>query len=189
MSTTESPRPSNAADGFRSVVVMGVCGSGKSVIGDLVASRLDFSFIEGDTLHPQPNIAKMTAGIPLTDEDRWPWLDAIAGELNRVPRGVVASCSALKRIYRDRLRANTGRPIFFLFLDGSRSLLAARMDQRNQHFMPAALLDSQLAILERPQIYEDAVAFDASRSPTDIAKAAAAALRPRFGERGACNEG
>ena len=132
------------------VVVMGVCGSGKTSVGQLLAERMDWVFVEGDDLHPEANRRKMAAGTPLTDEDRWPWLDRIVGEMRRADgegRSVVVACSALRRIYRDRLRGG-GADVRFLHLTGAPALLRDRLEQRDGHFMPAALLDSQLATLE-----------------------------------------
>ena len=137
----------------QAVIVMGVSGCGKSSVGAALAGRLELPFIEGDVLHPETNVAKMAAGTPLTDEDRWPWL-AVIGErmaeaLER-GEGIVVSCSALKKIYRDHLRAATGGRLSFVYLDGSRELLGRRMGARTGHFMPLGLLDSQLATLEVP---------------------------------------
>ncbi|ROO88609.1 gluconokinase [Actinocorallia herbida] len=130
------------------VVVMGVSGSGKTTIGQLLAEALDVPFEEGDAHHPEENIAKMASGVPLTDEDREPWLDILGGWLrDNAASGGVMSCSALKRSYRDRLRdsAPTTR---FLHLHGPKELLASRLQDRTAHFMPPSLLDSQLAVLE-----------------------------------------
>ena len=132
------------------VVVMGVCGSGKTSVGRLLAERLGWAFIEGDDLHPEANRRKMAAGTPLTDEDRWPWLGRIADEMRRAGedgRSMVVACSALRRVYRDRLRG-CGADVRFLHLTGDPELLRARMEGREGHFMPAGLLDSQLATLE-----------------------------------------
>ena len=132
------------------VVVMGVCGSGKTSVGRLVAQRMDWIFIEGDDLHPEANRRRMAAATPLTDEDRWPWLDRIVAQMRRVDRdggSMVVACSALRRIYRDRLRG-CGADVRFLHLTGAPALLRARMELREGHFMPAGLLDSQLATLE-----------------------------------------
>lgn len=131
-------------------VVMGVSGSGKSCIGSGVATALGLPFIEGDVLHPQSNVQKMASGIPLSDEDRWPWLDRIGAELAKAEQGVVVSCSALKRIYRDRLRQAADAPLAFIFLDGSPAVLRDHMSRRTGHFMPVSMLDSQLATLESP---------------------------------------
>ena len=137
------------------IVVMGVSGCGKSSVGIALAEALGARFIDGDDLHPEANKAKMGAGIPLDDSDRWPWLDlvgqALAEEVSEISghafSGTVIACSALKRVYRDRIR--TAAPgTFFVHLDGSRDILERRLGARTGHFMPATLLDSQLAILE-----------------------------------------
>ena len=147
------------------VVVMGVCGCGKTSVGD--------------EFHPPENIAKMAAGIPLGDEDRWGWLDAIAARLAEARgqgRPVVVSCSALKRRYRDRLR--TGAPrLLFVHLDGERELILGRMAQRTGHYMPASLLDSQLADLEPPEPDEQALVRHVGPAPEDIAAQLAPAIR------------
>ncbi len=132
------------------VVVMGVSGSGKSTIGEKIAARLQWPFLEGDSLHPQANVEKMSAGIPLQDEDRWPWLDVIAMHLAQATDGIVISCSALKKTYRDRLRSAAGAPVAFIFLDGSFEVLYDHMGHRTGHFMPVTMLESQLATLESP---------------------------------------
>jgi carbohydrate kinase (thermoresistant glucokinase family) len=126
------------------IVVMGVSGCGKSSVGIALAESLGARFIDGDDLHPEANKAKMGAGVPLDDSDRWPWLDLVSKAL--VP-GTVIACSALKRAYRERILA--GAPnTFFVHLDGSREILEQRLRARAGHFMPASLLDSQLATLE-----------------------------------------
>ncbi|NBB48693.1 AAA family ATPase [Rhizobium sp. CRIBSB] len=137
----------------QAVIVMGVSGCGKSSVGEALASRLVLPFIEGDVLHPESNVAKMAAGTPLTDEDRWPWLTVIGERMaDALARGegIIVSCSALKKIYREHLRAATGGRLAFVYLDGSRELLSRRMGARTGHFMPLTLLDSQLATLEVP---------------------------------------
>lgn len=139
-------------DPRRALVVMGVSGCGKSSVGEALAAHLGAPFVEGDALHPPANVAKMAAGMPLTDADRWPWLAAIAARVAADPAPVaVLSCSALKRAYRDLLRAEAGRPVGFLYLHGTKAVLAARMTARQGHFMPPALLASQLAALEDPR--------------------------------------
>jgi gluconokinase len=142
---------------------MGVSGCGKTSVGKMLASHMGFRFIEGDSRHPDANVEKMTAGIALTDDDRWPWLEALGAELASEADTVI-SCSALKKSYRDLLRARAGRPMTFLFLQGSRSTLAARMTGRRGHYMPAALLDSQLATLELPGSERDVVTIEIDQS-------------------------
>ncbi|MFZ5736269.1 MAG: gluconokinase [Pseudomonadota bacterium] len=136
----------------RALIVMGVSGSGKSTVGKALAERLDWPYEDADAYHPEANVAKMSAGQPLTDDDRWPWLQAIAAEIDRVIAGggsIVFGCSALKRAYRDVL-VHGRSDVRIVFLDGSRELIAARMASRKNHFMPAGLLDSQFATLQRP---------------------------------------
>ena len=149
------------------IVVMGVAGSGKTTIANALAERLGVPFVEGDSLHPAANVKKMASGIPLTDEDRWPWLRAI-GERMEVERstghGVVVSCSALKHVYRDALRRCVHGRVQFILLDGSRELIGQRMRKRKGHFMPPALLDSQFATLERPTAEEHATVLDISHT-------------------------
>lgn len=134
------------------VVVMGVCGCGKSSVGQGLADALGCRFIEGDQHHPEANIVKMSAGIPLTDADREGWLAVIAGfiaDADRASQPLVVACSALKRRYREQLRGDSAR-VLFLHLDGDKALIAARMAARTAHFMPTALIDSQFADLEPP---------------------------------------
>ena len=150
-----------------SLVVMGVCGSGKTTVGQLLAQSLGWPFIEGDRLHPPENVARMSAGLALSDDDRWPWLDAIAAAIAaEQKRGseAVAACSALKYAYRERLRAAAG-PLVFVHLDGDPALLAQRMAARKEHFMPPGLLASQLATLEPLRPDEPAMVFDAGLDP------------------------
>ncbi len=174
------PAPSDRLE--LSVVMMGVCGSGKTVVGSHLAEHLGLPFLEGDDFHPPANVAKMSSGTPLTDRDRWPWLDEIAAALSRERRsgrGAIATCSALKRAYRDRLRSRTDGQLLFVLLDGPRNLLPARMVHRSGHFMPASLLDSQLAILERPDPDECALRLDFSRSVSELVDDVVAALKAR----------
>jgi gluconokinase len=134
-----------------SIVVMGVSGSGKTSAARELTRQLGWEYIEGDDLHPEANVAKMAAGTPLDDEDRWPWLRQIAqviGEHEAAGKSLVITCSALKRAYRDLLR--DGHPsVWFAHVDVSREVLTERLAQRKGHFMPPSLLDSQLATLER----------------------------------------
>ena len=161
------------------IVVMGVAGSGKSTIAAGLAERLGVDFIEGDALHPQANVNKMAGGVPLTDDDRWPWLEAI-GERIEAERaagiGVVVSCSALKHVYRDCLRKKVNGRVRFILLDGPRDLISSRMLGRKGHFMPQALLDSQLATLEKPGPDEDAVVLDISHTVPNLLMEASAAV-------------
>jgi gluconokinase len=134
------------------LIVMGVSGSGKSTIGETLAERLRWPFEDGDRFHPAANVAKMSAGHPLTDEDRWPWLQAIADEIERVCRAgerAVIACSALKRAYRDIL-VHGCDDVRIVFLDGTQDLIASRLAARKGHFMPPGLLDSQFGTLEPP---------------------------------------
>lgn len=135
---------------------MGASGSGKTTVGSALAAALGLRFVDADDLHPAANVEKMAAGIPLTDDDRWPWLDAVGAVLADGP--VVVACSALRRAYRDRLRA-AAPGLRIVYLHGSRALLAERMGHRD-HFMPVELLDSQLATLEEPDPDERAVVLD-----------------------------
>jgi gluconokinase len=150
------------------VVVMGVAGSGKTTVGQLLAIRLGVDFADADEFHSPENIAKMRAGIPLADEDRWPWLEAIAQWLaDHAEPGGVVTCSALRRAYRDVLRR--GAPdAWFLHLIGPPDLMAARVRGRGHHFMPAELVESQFETLEPPEEDERAVELDASLPPEQI---------------------
>ncbi len=151
---------------------MGVSGSGKSTIASALAERLGMRFADADALHPAANVAKMAAGIPLTDSDRGPWLDAVGATL--APGDVVIACSALTRAYRDRLRA-VAPDLALVYLRGSRDLLAERMGHR-VHFMPVSLLDSQLATLEEPAADEHPVTVDIAATPAEIVDAIAEQL-------------
>ena len=130
------------------VVVMGVSGSGKTSIGRALAERLGWKFIEGDDYHPRENVAKMAAGVPLEDSDRWPWLDALNRVL-RAERDAILTCSALKESYRRRLLAGV-EDSRLVYLEGSKALIASRVAARKHRYMPASLLDSQFATLEPP---------------------------------------
>jgi len=159
MSTAVSQSASDPVAGVGPVVVMGVSGCGKSSVGEDLARRVGADFLEGDSLHPPANVEKMRAGTPLTDADRWPWLDALGQTLGG-DGNVVVSCSALKRKYRDRLRALAGRPVVFVYLRGDRDVLAARMAARSHEYMPFSLLDSQLATLEPPHAEDRVVTIE-----------------------------
>ncbi len=163
----------------QAVVVMGVCGCGKSTVGERLARELGALYIEGDAFHPAANVARMAAGIALTDEDRQGWLEALAAQLaaaRRDGRSVVLACSALKRRYRDALRQ--GAPdLRVVHLHGERDMLAARVATRPGHYMPASLLDSQLATLEAPQDDERAITLDAGTPTETLVQRALAQLQ------------
>jgi gluconokinase len=131
------------------VVIMGVSGCGKSSVGEGLSVALGIPYRDGDDLHPPANVDKMRAGVALTDDDRWPWLDRVAGVL-ATDTPVIVGCSALRGIYRDRIRARAGGPVRFVHLTGSRDVILARLGLRKGHYMPTSLLDSQFAILEVP---------------------------------------
>jgi gluconokinase len=135
------------------LVIMGVSGCGKSSVGAGLADRLGIPYRDGDDLHPAANVDKMRAGVPLTDADRWPWLDRVA-EVLRDDAPVIVGCSALRRVYRDRIREGAGGPVQFIHLAGDRAVIAARMAARTGHYMPTTLLDSQFATLEPPGVDE-----------------------------------
>lgn len=144
------------------VVIMGVSGSGKSTVGAALAAALDWPLIDADDLHPPDNVAKMAAGIALTDDDRWPWLDHVVDEIRRAEASagnVVLACSALKQAYRDRLRR--AGDVRFVHLRGDVERIAARLATRRHRYMPAALLGSQFATLEAPG---DAIDIDIDAS-------------------------
>jgi gluconokinase len=158
------------------IVVMGVSGSGKTTVGSRLADALGVEYAEGDDFHPRANVAKMAAGAPLDDADRAPWLDALAAWMaERSGQGGVVTCSALKRIYRDRLRASAPEA-FFLHLSVPRPELERRVAGRRGHFMPPSLLDSQLATLEPLGPDEDGSTIDAARPPEEVVRQAVAAL-------------
>ncbi|MEU8437708.1 gluconokinase [Streptomyces sp. NPDC029216] len=163
----------------RVIVVMGVAGTGKTTVGRLLAGALGVPYAEGDAFHPAANVAKMSAGTPLEDADRRPWLDAVGDWIRdrSGPGGGVVAASCLKRAYRDRLRAAAPGGAVFVHLTGERPLIARRMAARTGHFMPASLLDSQFAVLEPLQADEPGVTVDVAGTPEEIADRALAALR------------
>jgi len=167
------PRP-------RHILVMGVCGCGKSSLGQALAEALGLDFVEGDALHPEANVRLMAAGTPLTDADRAGWLDALAARLAAVPagQGAVLACSALKRAYRDRLR-QAAPALETVYLHGEAALLAQRLHARKGHYMPASLLPSQLATLEPPALDEHALVLDVAPPRAQVlARALAVLQRP-----------
>ncbi len=163
------------------LIVMGVSGSGKSTIAEKLAERLGWSYEDGDKFHPASNVAKMSAGHPLTDEDRWPWLRAIADEIDRVcgaGQHAVIACSALKRTYRDVL-VHGRSDVRVVFLQGTQELIAKRMAARKNHFMPPGLLDSQFNTLEPPDLRENPVTVSIDAPVDAIVDDIIRRLRPR----------
>jgi beta-N-acetylhexosaminidase len=161
---------------------MGVSGCGKTTIGDLVARELGVRFLDGDSLHPVENVAKMAAGTPLNDDDRWPWLAIVGSELAAAGSdGLVLACSALRRSYRDAIRAQAPDTVF-LHLHGTKEVLGSRLEGRSGHFMPAALLDSQLATLEPLEADEAGVVVDIA-APVNVVVEQAMSGLSRLGSR------
>ncbi|WOI35993.1 gluconokinase [Alteromonas sp. CI.11.F.A3] len=155
------------------IVVAGVSGTGKSTVGQALGKQLSLPFIDADDFHPEVNKAKMQSGIPLTDDDRWPWLQTLAGELARYEqqKGVVLACSALKESYRKVLSANDTLPIAWVVLTGSYALLSARLSARENHFFDGSLLENQLQTFEMPNY---GLKVDVSATLVDIIKDATA---------------
>jgi gluconokinase len=146
------------------IMVMGVSGSGKTSLGKALAARLGLAFLDGDDFHPPANVAKMADGGPLTDEDRWPWLDRLGQAAAAQAGGAVVACSALKRAYRDRLRLSCPR-MLLVYIAGDPALIGRRLEGRRGHFMPKSLLASQFDALEPPGADEAAVAAPAAMGP------------------------
>jgi gluconokinase len=165
--------------GVCAIVVMGVSGAGKSTVGQLIAERLGCPFRDADSFHPPANIAKMSSGQPLTDEDRWPWLAAIAAwiaEHRAAGTTCVVTCSALKRVYRDIVTDHQRADVRLVHLVGSFDLIAARLAARKGHFMPPALLKSQFDALEPPAADEHVITVSIDTTPEEIAARVAAQL-------------
>lgn len=161
---------------------MGVCGCGKTTIGTLLGRAIDAEFIDGDALHPQANVDKMAAGDPLNDDDRRPWLQKVGETLADTTSGRVIACSALKRQYRQQIADAAGRPVLFILLAGSRAVLTDRMKSRQGHFMPPALLDSQLETLELPGDDEFAVVVDGDQSVQMVFEAVLTSIAALVGD-------
>jgi len=155
------------------IVVMGVSGAGKSTVASRLAKRLNRPLVEGDSLHPRQNVEKMKQGIPLADEDRLPWLQAIAARIDRAradQEPIIVTCSALKRDYRSLL-ADHHADVGFVYLKGAKELIAKRLASRKNHFMPATLLDSQFAALQEPTIDEPSIMIGIDPAPDEIVEA------------------
>jgi carbohydrate kinase (thermoresistant glucokinase family) len=160
------------------VLIMGVCGCGKTTVGQALAQELGWRFLDTDDFHPEANVAKMARGVPLTDEDRWPWFDRVVAEMRRVSAAgqhVVVACSALKQAYRDRLAA--GGDVRVVYLKGDAATIEPRLAGRTGHFMPASLLPSQFATLEEPA---DAIVVDIREPVTAQVAAITRALREQL---------
>lgn len=168
------------------LVVMGVSGSGKSTVAGILAGALKWDLQEGDDLHPDANVAKMASGQPLTDEDRWPWLDVIAEWITdhtTTGRSGIVTCSALKRTYRDVLAAGSreGAEVIFVHLAGTKDRISGRLNARMDHFMPSSLLDTQISTLEPLGEDENSIVVDIGPPPTKIAERILLELEKRAG--------
>lgn len=156
----------------QAIIIMGVCGTGKTTVGEALAERLGCPFLEGDSFHPPENVEKMRAGTPLDDDDRWPWLRELGkaiADKDEEDGYVIASCSALKRAYRDCLRDQIGSgDVLFVLLHGKRSLLMQRLQERSHRYMPSSLLDSQLNTLELPEADEAALSLDVKAPASNL---------------------
>ena len=154
------------------IVIMGISGCGKSTLGHALAQSTGYRFIEGDDLHTAANITKMSSGTALTDEDRWPWLERVGDVLGTASEtdGRVVSCSALKYAYRNYLRLRAPVPLLFVFPNLSIEIVRARLSRRQNHYMPQALLDSQLATLELPRPHERVLTLEGTPSPSQSVK-------------------
>jgi len=173
------PHPDTARIKPRAIIIMGVSGSGKSTLGGLLAEALGCRFLEGDSFHDEAAVAKMRAGRPLNDEDRWPWLDRLGNAMSEAittDELVVAACSALKTSYRKRLCHAVRAPLLFILPDADREELVRRLNNRPGHYMPASLLTSQLDALERPGVDELALILDTSQPPAALCEASLAWL-------------
>jgi gluconokinase len=169
--------------GVAAIVVMGVSGAGKSTVGRIIAARLDCPFRDADSFHPKANIEKMSRGEPLTDEDRWPWLQAIAdwiGEHRAAGTTGIVTCSALKRRYRDLITGRQRPDVRLIYLKGEFDLIAARLAARKGHFMPPALLRSQFDALEQPGVDEHAITVSIDAAPEEIAERVVATFEASY---------
>ena len=166
MSMAESQPVSNIVP--RLMVVMGVAGCGKSTIAQCLALKLGAVYLDGDDYHPESSISKMSRGIALTDEDRWPWLNNFSKAISEEDGYVVGACSSLRNVYREFITAAAKEPVLFIYLDGTKELISQRLSVRENHFMPDSLLDSQFKTLEPPDRDELAITVDISGSTQQI---------------------
>jgi gluconokinase len=176
-----APKPPGPQHWTAAIIVMGVSGAGKSTIAKALAERLNCELVEGDSLHPPGNVDKMSRGIPLGDDDRMPWLQAIAARIEvarRARRPIVVTCSALKRTYRDTL-CDGRHDVGFVYLRGAKELIAARLAARKNHFMPAKLLDSQFAALQEPGADEPSIMVPIEPAPDLIVESIVAMVTAR----------
>lgn len=165
------------------LIVMGVSGCGKSTIASRLAQLLNWEFVEGDEFHPPSNIQKMANAIPLTDDDRWPWLDHIAGYLQKrleENKPVILACSALKEKYRERLSAHLKPRPLFIYLKGSQERIAKQLSQRKGHYMPLSLLQSQFEALEEPAAKSNAIIIEIDEHPDRMIERILAMLKPHL---------
>ncbi|MEM7442240.1 MAG: gluconokinase [Pseudomonadota bacterium] len=160
-------------------VIMGVAGCGKTSVGQALAGTLGATYLDGDDLHPAANVAKMASGQPLTDDDRWPWLDLVGDRLGQSSSNILIGCSALRRVYRDRIRDGAGTAVIFLHLKGAQEVIERRMQARKDHFMPVSLLRSQFETLENLEDDETGFEIDIDRSRQAVVDACLAKLRSR----------
>lgn len=161
-------------------IVMGVTGCGKTTIAEGLAQQINGLFIEADDLHSQANIKKMSAGQPLTDADRWPWLDQIGHAMLAAQGITIVSCSSLRRVYRDRIRSSVNAPVGFIHLVGQQDVIANRMQARSEHFMPVSLLKSQLDLLEPLEPDEDGVEINIDLPVVDVLSASKLYIETRL---------
>ena len=176
------PSPRQGRILMRCYIVMGVTGCGKSTVGSALAQTCGMTFVDGDDLHPPANIEKMASGVPLNDTDRAPWLNEVGQTLAGVRGPVVVGCSALKRKYRDMIRAGAAEPVTFIHLDAERKVFVERLNAREGHFMPPALLDSQIATLEPLQADETGQRIDIALPVEDVVASAAAYIKQTSGK-------
>ena len=177
--------PDTSPEQILPIIVMGVSGCGKTMVGSKLAKRLKWEFIDGDKLHPISNIQKMKTGTPLTDDDRWPWLEKIAYQMGEHKtqedqiraHKIVVACSALRQTYRQYLRDQIKGPIRFIHLHGSKEIIAQRLSARQNHFMPPHLLDSQFATLEAPGQDENVISINIDQPVDTILNNAISALK------------